>query len=397
MDTPLPPGRFEPALEAEYRRQRLAGDRTLVCMASLLSLSFAAFRIFEVHLRSDGPPPDAGIGAPLLQGAILLTSLLLAVLAWSPLYLRAYLPLANYLVPVRSVAAAAGIAFIGADHHVELLMLLPAMVIGPFFFMGLHFRPALVSVTLTITVFAATAAWFDMALPTLLRVCLQLVMTAAMSAVAAWLIDKQSRRNFLDARQLARLAELDPLTGTRNRRVFEEHLARLWQQAIRDSRPLAVLLVDVDHFKPFNDRYGHQAGDLALQRVASAIQGQLSRPLDLLARYGGEEFGVLLYDSDDAAAQRIAERIRHAVRALDITHIGSPQGSITASVGVASVRPRRERAPAGVVQLADEALYAAKMQGRDRVHLATEADYESLETGVFERPSLRHNPGHRSH
>jgi diguanylate cyclase (GGDEF)-like protein len=250
-------------------------------------------------------------------------------------------------------------------------------------------------VSLTIAVFIATAAWSSMSVPDLPRICLQLLMTAAMSAVAAWLIEKQSRRNFLDARQLARLAELDPLTGTRNRRVFEEHLARLWQQAIRDSRPLAVLLADVDHFKPFNDRYGHQAGDLALQRVASAIQGQLSRPLDLLARYGGEEFGVLLYDSDAGAAQRIAERIRTAVRALDISHFGSPQGCLTASIGVGSVRPQRDRAPAGVVQLADEALYAAKMQGRDRVHMATEVDYQSLETGVFERPSLRHNPGQR--
>jgi hypothetical protein len=136
MDTPLPAGRFEPALEAEYRRSRLAGDRTLVCMATVLSLTFAAFRIVEVHLGGDAALRASGNGPLLVQGLILGSSLLLAVLAWSPLYLRAYLPLANYLVPVRNAAAAAGIALIGADRHVELLMLLPAMVIGPFFFPG---------------------------------------------------------------------------------------------------------------------------------------------------------------------------------------------------------------------------------------------------------------------
>ena len=382
-------GRFAPELEGAYRRSRLASDRTLVRMACLLSLILAGLRIFEVHLTGTNLAQILGPGALLLQVVILGASVLLAVLAWSPLYLSTYLPLADYLVPVRNVAAAIAVAAIGADRHVELLMLLPAMVISPFFFMGLHFRPALLAVVLTIVAFASTAAVFDMPTDVLVRVCTQLVMSATISAVAAWLLERQSRRNFLDARQLAQMAELDPLTGTRNRRVFEENLSRLWLQAIRDRRPLAVLLVDVDHFKSYNDRYGHQAGDLALQRVAAAIQGHIARPLDLLARYGGEEFGVLLYDTDAAAARQIAERIRSAVWELGIVHAGSPQLCITASIGIGAVQPRADRAPAGVVQLADEALYAAKMQGRDRIYLSSDTDYRRLQTGVFERPSLR--------
>jgi diguanylate cyclase (GGDEF)-like protein len=218
----------------------------------------------------------------------------------------------------------------------------------------------------------------------LLRSCGFLLITAATSAVAAWQLEKQSRRSFLDSRLIAQLAEHDALTGAKNRRVFDEHLARLWQQAIRDGRQIAVLLIDVDHFKAFNDRYGHQAGDIALQQVAQAVRSQISRPLDLLSRYGGEEFAVLLYDVDSASARDIAERMRIAVSALGIEHRGSRAARVvTVSVGVAAVQPLAERGPLGALQLADEALYAAKGRGRNNVHLAEDSDYRDLQTGVF--------------
>jgi diguanylate cyclase (GGDEF)-like protein len=210
-----------------------------------------------------------------------------------------------------------------------------------------------------------------------------------MSAMAAWQIERQSRRSFLERRLIAQLAEHDALTGTKNRRVFDEQLTRLWQQAVDDGRPLAILLIDVDDFKGYNDRYGHQAGDLALQEVAKAVQAQVRRPLDVLSRYGGEEFAALLYDIDAAQARDIADRIRLAVSGLSIEHRASRVARvITVSVGVAAIQPQRERGPLGALQLADEALYTAKVGGRNKVHLAADAEYCDLQTGIFAKQSL---------
>ncbi|MES1263256.1 MAG: GGDEF domain-containing protein, partial [Peristeroidobacter soli] len=190
--------------------------------------------------------------------------------------------------------------------------------------------------------------------------------------------------SFLEGRLIAQLAEHDALTGAKNRRVFDEQLTRLWQQAVVDRRPLAILLIDVDHFKDYNDRYGHQAGDVALQQVAKAVQAQIHRPLDVLSRYGGEEFAALLYDIDAAQSRDIAERIRLAVSALSIEHRGSRVAQVvTISIGVAAIQPSAERGPLGALQLADEALYTAKVGGRNGVHLAAESEYSDLNTGVF--------------
>lgn len=133
-----------------------------------------------------------------------------------------------------------------------------------------------------------------------------------------------------------------------------------------------------------SDRYGHQAGDVTLKRVARAALGQVHRPLDLLARYGGEEFAALLYDVDERQAREIAERMRLAVSSIAIEHRDSRAARVvTISIGVAAVQPSYGRTPLGALQLADEALYAAKVAGRNRVHLAAEADYLDLETGIF--------------
>ena len=130
-----------------------------------------------------------------------------------------------------------------------------------------------------------------------------------------------------------------------------------------------MLLVDVDHFKAYNDRYGHQAGDRALRHVAQVLQKLVPRPQDLLARYGGEEFAVLLYDLDAAEIDKLAQRMRKAVVGLALEHRDSGAGVVTISVGVAIVEPSLERHARGAVQLADEALYQVKTRGRNRVEI----------------------------
>ena len=379
-----PAMRFEPELEAEYIRSRLLGARALIRMACLLALATTLLRIGELLIAGrDMKIPSYGLMI-LFPGVVLSCSMLLTWVAWSQGFVRRYMPVANFAVPTRNVFAAVAVAAMATRGQVELLIVMPAMVLSPFFFLGLQFRPALICVTLTVVSFTISALIAAMPTPVLLRSCGFLIVTGATSAVAAWQLERQSRRSFLESRLIAQLAEHDALTGAKNRRVFDEHLDRLWLQAIRDGRQLAALLIDVDHFKAYNDRYGHQAGDIALQQVAQAVRAQISRPLDMLSRYGGEEFAVLLYDVDGASARDIAERMRVAVSALGLEHRGSRASHVvTVSIGVAAIQPLAERAPLGALQLADEALYAAKARGRNNVHLAADSDYRGLQTGVF--------------
>jgi diguanylate cyclase (GGDEF)-like protein len=379
-----PPTRFDPELEAEYVRTRLLNVRTLIRMACLLGLLTALLRIGELAVTEGGVPahfPGVVVIFPLI---VLSTSALLTWSAWSQSFARRYLQLANFAVPARNICAAIAIAAVAAGGQAELLMVLPVMVLSPFFFLGMQWRPAFACVALTIASFVFSALVFALPVAMLLRSCGFLIVTAATSAMAAWHFDRQSRRSFLERRLIAQLAEHDALTGAKNRRVFDEHLGRLWQQAIDDQRPLALLLIDVDHFKGYNDRYGHQAGDLALQRLAQAVQAEIRRPLDMLSRYGGEEFAALLYDIDGRQACEIAERMRLAVCALGLEHRGSRAARVvTISIGVAAVQPVAGRGPLGALQLADEALYKAKTRGRNNVHLAAESEYDDLQTGVF--------------
>lgn len=384
-----PPTRFEAELEAEYVRARLLNGRTLIRMACLLALLITCLRIAELVMTGGGSLVQSQPLVIIFPVVVFSTSALLAWFAWRPSFLQNYLPLANFAVPVRNVFVATAVAAMAARGQVELLIVMPAMVLSPFFFLGLHFKSALTCVALTLVSFAAAAFVFELSATILLRSCGFLVVTAAISAMAAWQIERQSRRSFLEGRLIAQLAEHDALTGAKNRRVFDEQLARLWQQSVDDRRPLAILLIDVDHFKDYNDRYGHQAGDVALQQVAKAVQAQIHRPLDVLSRYGGEEFAALLYDMDGAQACGIAERMRLAVSALSIEHRGAHASRVvTVSIGVAAIQPSADRGPLGALQLADEALYAAKVRGRNSVHLAAESEYSDLETGVFAKQSF---------
>jgi diguanylate cyclase (GGDEF)-like protein/PAS domain S-box-containing protein len=169
--------------------------------------------------------------------------------------------------------------------------------------------------------------------------------------------------------ELASLARKDSLTGLANRRCFDEVLQTAWGEALAGGWPLAVLMIDVDHFKQFNDCYGHQRGDLCLRDVAVAIISGLFHPDDLAARYGGEEFAVILPRTSTDNAAQVAERIRRAVHDLHRPHVASPLGHLTISVGVAAAWPVRHGDPLSLVRAADEALYTSKHEGRNRTTL----------------------------
>lgn len=184
------------------------------------------------------------------------------------------------------------------------------------------------------------------------------------------------------------LSVRDPLTGVANRRALDERLSQEWRRAARHQQPLSLLMIDVDHFKAYNDYYGHTQGDACLHQVAQALAATVNRAGDLVARYGGEEFAVLLAGSPLAVAVALAEKIRAALHALDIPHARSTTGpQVTISIGAASLLPAplpdsatppdaALAAPDGasgfplartLFDQADQALYAAKAAGRNRV------------------------------
>lgn len=167
-------------------------------------------------------------------------------------------------------------------------------------------------------------------------------------------------------RRLAELSNTDGLTGLANRRRFDAWYAGECQRARRAGGDLAVLMIDVDLFKAYNDHYGHQAGDDCLIKVARVLQENTRRASDLAARYGGEEFIVVAPDLDADKAREFAHALCRAVAALGLPHAASPHGVVTISVGVAVFAPGRETTPEGALQLADERLYRAKHDGRNR-------------------------------
>jgi diguanylate cyclase (GGDEF)-like protein len=179
-------------------------------------------------------------------------------------------------------------------------------------------------------------------------------------------------RNHLELKRyrdiLADLSLVDGLTGIGNRRRFDEFLSREWRRSRRARTPLAVILIDVDYFKPYNDQYGHAAGDDCLREVAATIAMLVRRPADLCVRYGGEEFAAILPQTNLAGARVLAERIRAAVLALEIVHAKSDTAPVvTVSIGIAASDGADADEPDELMAEADRRLYEAKAAGRNRV------------------------------
>lgn len=186
----------------------------------------------------------------------------------------------------------------------------------------------------------------------------------------SWLLSNQLRLRHLAERELAELAATDGLTGLANRRRLDMVFKQEWARSIRSDRPISVLMIDVDHFKAFNDRHGHHGGDIALRNVAKTLETCIRRPGDVAARYGGEEFLVVLPETDLPGASLLAEQIRKAIEAIPpLNQDGQP---LTVSIGVASAQPKAGDQQTQLFAEADQALYHAKRKGRNRVEYGGE-------------------------
>ena len=178
---------------------------------------------------------------------------------------------------------------------------------------------------------------------------------------------KLAEQKLADAyRTVETLAVTDALTGLANRRRFDQCLATEWRRAMRDRKPLSLLLIDADLFKSYNDTYGHLRGDSCLKQIAEAAQDVVARPGDLVARFGGEEFATILPNTGSSGALQLAHDICAVMRNRELPHSSNPSGVVTVSVGCATLIPQLGKHAAHLIDCADKALYQAKRTGRNR-------------------------------
>jgi len=377
----FPDLRFAPDLERVFQAFQLQRARARVRFFQLALGLLAIAGAVDLTVLDSVPLSKVALG---WLGVVIPACLALALTAWSRLYERLYLPAARLLLPIIATVSAFGIADRRLAGHPDLFYFLTSFSIAIFFVGGQLFREALLVNIFMVGALVLALAHAGWSAAHVVYYATVLVITGSVGAFVYQGVERQLRTSFLERGLLSEMVARDGLTGLKNRGAFDDDYARVWQQAMRDRRSLAILLIDVDHFKAYNDRYGHQAGDAALRRVAQVAQRFARRPLDIAARYGGEEFLVALYDLGAEPVREIAEQLRESVQALGIQHDDSPAGVVTASIGVSIVSPRPGRSPEGALQLADEALYAAKRGGRNGIRLV-DCFGVNYSTGEFRR------------
>lgn len=282
--------------------------------------------------------------------------------------LRPALPYATVTSYLLFAAAVTAIEVLSAryqvDRHYEGLILVSFHL---YVFSGLLFRPALVAGAFIFFAYLIGGAVGGLAGKVWGYQLLFIFLTHCIGVVALYSIERLERDSFLSRRLFGTLATQDGLTGLFNRLAFFEQVERNLRQSARERVCIGVMLLDVDHFKAFNDRYGHLAGDETLRAVADALRGEFRRPMDVVGRYGGEEFVGFWHDIQPQSLRSMADQVRGAVQALRIPHRDSSSGRVTASVGAVALVPSEGESLMELVQRADEALYEAKEKGRNRV------------------------------
>ena len=372
--------RFMSTLERDFRESYVAQNLPRARLSGLVALVLV-LAITSIDLVFGAPDPNKlsalrlGVLCPLL--------LFLAAAISLPVARRYYteimsvgVTLVGFVVTyITHVAALAGASYALAG--------LVLVVLFGCLFLGLLFNVAIGVAALLIGAHLVNGLMVGLPIDILSYMTAILGAAAVIGSIATYNLEYALRTNFLETRQLNELAERDGMTGLYNRRLFDDYIHRIWRQSRRDDVVVAILFVDIDFFKIFNDLYGHQAGDDCLKNVANCIARGAKRPLDFSARYGGEEFVVVLYGAPDNYTRDMAEQIRRDVLDLAIPHAGSQAAKfVTVSVGLSMARPRSTRSLAGAIQMADEALYQAKREGRNRVSFKDSEDSD-VETGNF--------------
>jgi diguanylate cyclase (GGDEF)-like protein len=374
---------FLPELEAEFRRahfdENLVHTRVNLCLAVVITIAFSA-------MESTVLGPELNRVPSMIHMLVIIPILLLGLASsFSAQRHRIYPPLAVVATTLLGlgVGAIQIIATLGGTSILFPCLMLAIIFI--YFMAGLIFYQAVAANALVMLAYFAAGTALQLPGREFAYDAMAMVAANVFGASVIYMHEKTSRMRFLEACLLRELVARDGLTGIQNRRMFDQHIQRVWQQAVREQERVAVLLADIDCFKDYNDRYGHQAGDECLRAVAVSLSQCARRPLDFVARYGGEEFAVVLYEASREYVAEVLTRIQRSIAELNIPHEASRVASrLTVSIGAAFILPSSSRTHDGLIQLADEALYSAKEQGRNRV-VVMEAEYHTLRTGRFEK------------
>jgi diguanylate cyclase (GGDEF)-like protein len=357
--------RFPDELEAEFRTAHRDTHRRWARMSLLLALSTTlGFALIDHWVL---PNPSIGHSDLVRFGLQLPMVVVMLVLTMDHLFDRWYQLGIQTAAPLFGI----GTVLLATQATGEQVPLIAARLVLAIFFMyfmlAMPFHAALRTNVIVIAAYCVAFAAGHVPANVATYQLFVLFCANLIGGAGCYALEHANRIAFLDRRRLAEVAMHDGLTGLLNRHALEEQARRLWQQAARDRLAVSVVLIDIDHFKAFNDRYGHQAGDQCLRDVASAVRrAARGRPLDLVARYGGEELIAVLFGADRTHAENVARSVLDAVRELRIPHVGSTtRPYVTVSVGAATVEPGVDYTHEFAVQLADRALYAAKGRGRD--------------------------------
>ncbi|HEX7417543.1 MAG TPA: diguanylate cyclase [Steroidobacteraceae bacterium] len=358
--------RFEKELEREFQDSQHEMMRRRVRVSLVLALTTVmGFAVMDHWLVLD----DGLRGADVVRFGLQLPIVIACLFATSARYYRRwFVPGIQIAAPVFGIGSVL-LAMAASGVHLSLISSRLVLVAFFFYFMaGMSFYAAL-RTNLIVFVGYAVGAIVTGAAPELAIYHLYILLCANLFAGAgSYALEHANRLAFLERRLLTEVALHDGLTGLLNRAAFEDQIRRVWDQAVRDKVQLSVIMIDIDHFKAYNDRYGHQAGDHCLRHVSQAVRrAALRRPLDFVARYGGEEIVAVLYGADLAFTEITARAILDQVTELAIPHAGSATKPwVTVSVGGASLEPSLILSHDAVIHLADRALYAAKDLGRSR-------------------------------
>lgn len=383
---------FAPALEARFQREQAASRLHLIRRASRLGALFAMGMVMTDWFLL----PDMFWQVVLLKGVVFPLVCVfgqMAVERWAPAAWREW-----------SLAAGGGLGVLICLHvslssqsvwALESLVVLDIVVM--FVTAVARFLPALAlsGATLVGHLYAVHSMQL-MPHPVAQSSTILLLSLLAFTLYATWVLERDERQAWLMARQeealqqelrqahdtMAQTARTDNLTQLANRRHFDEALRQVWADAVLRRQAVAILLVDVDHFKAFNDLYGHPAGDACLRAVAGAMRACVRKGGDVMARWGGEEFAVVMSDASLESARLLAERIRQAVQELARPHAASRAGEcVSVSVGVSAMVPDSHSSLEELLRTADLCLYEAKARGRNRVW-ARDADPYATGTWV---------------
>jgi diguanylate cyclase (GGDEF)-like protein len=378
---------FEGELEPEFRQtvldEKLGQIRVNLCLAITLVIVASAMQVTPLghDLNRIAAMIHLLVMIPLLLACLAASFSVRRQLIYPPLTLAVSIVVGLGVVAIQLIAALGGTTILFSG--------LVLTVIFIYFMGGLIFYHGLAANAVVTIVYLVAGIVLRLPGRDFGYNAMSIVAVNLFCASVVYMHEKTSRTRFLEGALLREMVARDGLTGIQNRRMFDQYIHHAWYQAIRESTRVAVLLIDIDCFKEYNDRYGHQAGDECLRAVALTLSRCARRPLDFVARYGGEEFAIVLYDASREYVAEVLTRIQRSVAELNIPHEASRVASrLTVSIGAAFILPGSSRTPEGLIQLADEALYSAKEQGRNRV-VVMEAEYHSLRTGRFEIHRLK--------